>query len=443
MGKMLDRRSFVEGIAAAGAAIAGAGLLGCTPNQTASAARKDDADGGADWLGDAPDVSEADCVEVVETEVLVVGAGCAGYFAANFAAEEGARVLLIEKNEAGCGIRDSALGAIGSRLQKAQGVEIDKIELLNDLFTYANGQVNIALHRIWAENSGEAIDWYCDLAAQVEGVTVDLEWDMPQEPTRYHHWPIAHGTNDGTDLVGGIQTAVVGKIMGALYARLVSNGGEIRYQTPLVSLAKEGDRVVGAYAKNDQGDYVRINASKGVIVATGGYVNNAEMYQALQGQINKSVSGWCCHATFPATGDGIKACLWAGARFDNVKTTMIFDRGLVRPDLEFDGPDSGGYYFALASQPFLKVNLHGKRFCNESTPYDYVIHAANSFENHAWYMVWDDGWASDVLRFHTTGCSTIDLHEGGDRQAAGLEATGAEIDDLVKQGLVVKADTIE
>ena len=195
-------------------------------------------------------------------------------------------------------MRDSALGAIGSRLQKAQGVEIDKIELLNDLFTYANGQVNIALHRIWAENSGEAIDWYCDLAAQVEGVTVDLEWDMPQEPTRYHHWPIAHGTNDGTDLVGGIQTAVVGKIMGALDARLVSNGGEIRYQTPLVSLAKEGDRVVGAYAKNDQGDYVRINASKGVIVATGGYVNNAEMYQALQGQINKSVSGWChipCH----------------------------------------------------------------------------------------------------------------------------------------------------
>ena len=122
---------------------------------------------------------------------------------------------------------------------------------------------------------------------------------------------------------------------------------------------------------------------------------------------------------------------------------MIFDRGLVGPQDSYDGPDAGGYYFTLGSQPFLKVDEHGERFYNESTPYDHIVHAANRRGDGAWRMIWDANWKEDVLRFHTVGCSTIDLHEGGDRQAMGIEATEAELADLVEQGLLAKADTIE
>ncbi|MFR4802725.1 MAG: FAD-binding protein [Eggerthellaceae bacterium] len=54
---------------------------------------------------------------------------------------------------------------------------------------------------------------------------------------------------------------------------------EIRYEMPAVQLIREdGGRVIGCIAKNGDG-YVRINASKGVLLATGGYDANPEMMQ--------------------------------------------------------------------------------------------------------------------------------------------------------------------
>lgn len=440
----IDRRSFLGGSLLAGAGMLAGSLMGCAPQKPGDDAAAKASDTAAnDWLGSPPTIADSDVVETVDTQVLVVGAGNAGYFTAAFAAQEGAQVLLIEKNETGCGIRDSALAAVGSRMQKAAGINIDASDIVNDFMRYANGQANPHLFRLWAENSGAAVDWFCDLVAQESGITVDLESSMPAESVRFPHWPTGHGTNDGTDLVGGVQTAVVGKVMKLLDQCIIDNGGEIRYLTPLVELIKDGDRVSGAFAKNKDGGYVRINASKGVVVATGGYVNNQSMYEALQGSLLRSVNGWCCHATLPATGDGIKACLWAGASFDTEKTSMIFDRGLVGPTDSYHGPDAGGYYFTLGSQPFLKVDERGERFCNESSPYDHVVHAANRRGDGAWRMIWDSNWKEDVLRFHTIGCSTIDLHEAGDQQAMGIEATEAEMEDLVDKELLVKADTIE
>ena len=51
----------------------------------------------SDWLGTAPEIAEADITETVDTEVLVVGCGTGGWIAAMTAAEEGAKVLVVEK----------------------------------------------------------------------------------------------------------------------------------------------------------------------------------------------------------------------------------------------------------------------------------------------------------------------------------------------------------
>ena len=438
----MDRRTFLGGATVLGAALA-VTATGCSPKQQKADALSDT--GGKSeregWLGDAPAISDADCVEVLECDMLVVGAGCSGYFAACHGAEAGAKVLLIEKDEIGHGIRDSGFGAVDSRYQLERNIKIDKAEYLNDLIRYADGQVNPTLHRKWLDYSHEAIDWYGDIVDGIDGARIDLEWSMPEEETRYHMWPTGHGTNDGSELVGGIQTAVVGKVMEALDARIKENGGEVRYETKLERLISEGDAVVGAYASTAAGN-VRINAAKGVVIATGGYCNNADMMAVLQPEVIATTSGWCCHATQPAMGEGIKAMLWEGAQLDPTSTSMIFDRGLVAPDTPIEGPDSGGYYFTLGSQPFLKVNSAGERFINESTPYDYVSHAARRFGDHAYYMVWDANWQENVVRFHTIGCSTIDLHEGGDQQAMGLVATAEEMEALAADGLLVKADTV-
>ena len=147
----MSRRNFVTGAFALGTAAAAFGLAGCSPAQPTGASKESPeasaapaSEGAAAtpasdapaWLGAPPAISDADCVETVDVEVLVIGAGCSGMVAANFAAMEGAKTLLIEKFEQGTGLRGSAIGAVGSRKQKEAGVNIDPLEICNDLVHY-------------------------------------------------------------------------------------------------------------------------------------------------------------------------------------------------------------------------------------------------------------------------------------------------------------------
>lgn len=111
----MDRRAFFKGGALAAGTIAVAGLAsGCAPASKTDSEplAASGADSAPDWLGSAPSISDEDCDEVLETSVLVIGAGMSGYFAACAAAEAGADTLLIEKGERGSGVRCSAIGAV-------------------------------------------------------------------------------------------------------------------------------------------------------------------------------------------------------------------------------------------------------------------------------------------------------------------------------------------
>ena len=61
----------------------------------------------------------------------------------------------------GGGVRDN-LGAINSRLQQADGCEIDENDIVNDMIRYADNYCNPRLYHLWAQNSGDAIDWYAE-----------------------------------------------------------------------------------------------------------------------------------------------------------------------------------------------------------------------------------------------------------------------------------------
>ena len=265
-------------------ALATAGVLaGCAPHAKGEVAGADAATGATsdgalqtvDWLGEAPEISDDDCIETLECEVLVIGAGTSGYFAAASAAESGAKTLLIEKSSVGSSVRSSALGAVNSRLQREQGAKaaIVPMEIANDMDRYAIGQINASLVRAWALNSGETLDWYTDLMAR-NGIEVQLEWNMP-DGTFYKDWPTGHGTNGEYPS----REQDVAKVIDAYISSF--DGCEVRFNCAMKRLIEEDGRVLGAYAEVEEG-MVRINASKGVVVATGGYAYNQDMYLALQ-----------------------------------------------------------------------------------------------------------------------------------------------------------------
>ncbi len=390
-----------------------------------------------DWLGEEPAVDESEITAEYECDVLVIGAGTAGTFAAASAAEEGAKTILIERfgHDMASGIRDT-LAACGSREQLEDGDDVDKITAVNHLCNWSQGYTRRSLAKLWADNSGETIDWFTDRLAE-GGVSFRHEIDDHTLPSNYEFLDVGHSTQY-TEETGYYEQLTMDKVLD--YA--VGKGLQIDYETTMVKLEKDGERVCGIIASNAAGEYVRYKAAKGVIVATGGYGMNADMMAALQPHTQEMIGVNFNKAG--AKGDGIKACLWAGAIMDTVHTSMIFDRACIKPDeIGQPGKSVPGAWFWMGSQPFLKVNLRGERFMNEYQPYDYVLHSASGQPGHTFVDVWDSKYEADIERFATHGCSRLYPHENGTAPVFPIETIVGMNADLENQGYIVRADSIE
>ena len=93
-----------------------------------------------DWLGTEPDIDEAAITETVDTDILIVGAGNGGMFAAAYAAANGLNFRVIEQNG---NVQDTRhwYGAIDSAAAKAAGEEpFDRAKLLSEISRYASGK---------------------------------------------------------------------------------------------------------------------------------------------------------------------------------------------------------------------------------------------------------------------------------------------------------------
>jgi uncharacterized protein with FMN-binding domain/succinate dehydrogenase/fumarate reductase flavoprotein subunit len=399
-------------------------------------AGKDD----GDWLGKPPEISEKDIVATNTTEVLVIGCGTGGMFAVASAAEAGAKVIGIDRFAVGTGIRDD-LGAIDSRYQKKWGTKIDKFEMIAMATEYAGGHIEQDLVKLWCDKSGAVIDWYGDRLAE-RGVELWHESGDKGDVTRFKHFATGHsprwtGSNDGT-----------GKPLNGnkvLHDYAVKKGARFDYNMKMVKLEKKNGRVTGCIAENGDGKYVRYVATKGTVVATGGYARNMKMMNALQ--------PWNLHcvgrtgAMPGARGDGIRACLWVGAKMDETHCTVTFDRCALRPDQKpgqatMESGDSG--FFWMGSQPWLKVNADGKRFMNESGTYAAVLHADEYNKGYAHYSLFDSNWKKYAKQFKMHGCSRMfPFENGADPNIPADVVETKMLPGLIAKGYVQKADTIE
>lgn len=449
----ISRRSFLKGTLAGGVGVAASGLMAplCVFAEDQPAAAPDAASAGESpksWRDAPAPIPQDQLAEIYISDIVIVGAGNAGMAAGMRAVERGASVTIVEKLSA-VGASRSSFAAIDSRMQKAAGISLNKHEVVEELCKYASHRVDQKLIRLWANESGATMDWLADLMAQ-QGYEMIVETDCGNKDHGFYKtFPVCHNLQsvyEGDEPVPYMADASVHpEIAMHLVEPFTAAGGRILFNTPMQQLIRnEAGRVIGVVCKDADGDYVGVYARKGVMICTGGYAYNEDMMRDMNPQ---TVAHCTTMEAYPGNdGDGIKAATWIGADKDDVPTVMVFDRGGVP-----SGVGGGGLYANsgvmthIGSQPFLKVNHDGERFCNESVPYDYIYHAATKEKLSTYCMIFDANWREQTRQFHTIGCSRMQLSPSGSKYILSTEDFQEFFfqNILMPAGICVEADTIE
>lgn len=369
--KGVSRRDLFKwgGIAAAGALGAGA-LSACTPQGQGGATGTTGSDSqntgetttsaghrreGLPSFLQAPETI-TDISETMDYDVVVIGAGAAGVPASLSACEAGAKVALIQKESTAISQGNSGTGIITETSDPADVQRLISLELREN-----QHRPTRALYDLWAENSGEAVQWVIDRATE-GGATVINQGNTPQTT-------VINALGYDIDFITsffGPKPLSTGDGMRALAETAAQAGVDIYYSTPAEQLVKDGDAVTGVIAKGD-GGYIQFNASKGVIVATGDYQNDEEMSNYYLPDLKNFT-----RKQLNKTGDGHKLVVWAGGKIEDITHTKMLH--------DFDaGPAS------MCDMPFLAVKNDGTRFVNETVEMSLMNNYLRSEEDQGWY----------------------------------------------------------
>ena len=401
-----------------------------------------------DWLGKEPDIDETAITETVDTDILIVGAGNGGMFAAAYAAANGLNFRVIEQN---ANVQDTRhwYGAIDSAAAKEAGEKpADRAKLLSEISRYASGKCDQRVVKTWINESAAMHDfmrsiledkygWVCDFTSgseaawPAENAEHNTDYLYPVQEHNYMASESASGTPRNELLLQYIQEL----------------GYDVDFKTSLAKLEKNSDgRITGVIAQSTEDDhFIRYNANQGVLLACGGFPGNPYMMEQLD-PLGTSVTTACSYS--PADkGYGIRAAVWAGANLDKEAAPMLFDRGIVAPGVDAGYVDSDSAFGGKAfpgkirqynpgTQPFLKVNRNGERFANESCPYNDIVYAAAHQPGRVYAQICDANILEDAKRFHTIGCSA-QTRNGGEKYIQG------KMDEAIEAGALFKCDTLD
>ena len=401
-----------------------------------------------DWLGKEPEIDEAAITETVDTDILIVGAGNGGMFAAAYAAANGLNFRVIEQN---ANVQDTRhwYGAVDSAAAKEAGEPAtDKAKLLSEISRYASGKCDQRVVKTWINESAAMHDfmrsiledkygWVCDFTSGSEAA-----WPAENaEHNTDYLYPVQEHNYMASERESGLARNEL------LLQYIQELGYNVDFKTSLAKLEKNSEgRITGIIAQSTEDDhFIRYNANKGVLLACGGFPGNPYMMEQLD-PLGTSVTTACSYS--PADkGYGIRAAVWAGANLDKEAAPMLFDRGVVAPGVDGGYVDSDSAFGGKAfpgkirqynpgTQPFLKVNRNGERFANESCPYNDIVYAAAHQPGRVYAQICDANILEDAKRFHTIGCSA-QTRNGGEKYIQG------KMDEAIEAGALFKCDTLD
>ncbi|WP_180966849.1 FAD-dependent oxidoreductase [Cohaesibacter celericrescens] len=338
-------------------------------------------------------ISDSQISSNEEFDVVIVGAGCAGIFAAHSAAEQGLKVAVVEKFS-GLSARGMDNAAVNSKLQLASGEKIDEDLIFADLIRFANNRVHPELVNIWVRQSGRVFDHYIDLcqANDMQVALVDCFSVAKEHPDLYRQYPTAHifaGKGQAIS-TGNEYVPTQEAFLKFVEAQCIELGVSFQYNTSCERILRDGDGPVsGIIGKDAENNYVKLTATKAVILAAGGYTENQEM-----------VDAWCPAANDPEiktygpeggnSGEVFAQALWTGAGLQNWPHPVMVH---TIPGFNVD--------LMTGNQSFMHVNRLGKRFQSESMPNQTLTDGRFRQPGKQAWAVFDAKYEQDHATFET------------------------------------------
>ena len=282
---------------------------------------------------------KTDWTKVVNTQLVIIGAGGAGLAAALAAAENGTSgITVLEKRSSpgGTSARASGIFACESPVQVRERVVADRDPLFKKALEWSHWKdVDPRLLRAFIDKSGDTIRWL-----EAMGLEFSLIRLYPEQQA-----PVQHNIKGfGAHLVQVLAHQCAEKGIRIILNSNVEN-----------ILCAENGRIAGVVAIVD-GQETQIDSKK-VIIATGGFCGNPELLRQYCPAYYEGLS----MSGVPLSGDGIRMAAAAGAALEN-RASMILEGPRFDPH--------GWPFMALERDPStLWVNRLGRRFADETAGY--------------------------------------------------------------------------
>ena len=460
----LNRRDFLKGALATGAlAASGAALTACSPSNSAG----EGASSGAastgtmtaetyqdvKWSFEIPPepVADSDIAETYTHDIVIVGSGMAGLCTAVSAAEQGADVIVFSASSKPIS-RGGSNHAIGSDYQKAKGIdytpEIAR-EIVKAEQTAGTYLMDKKKWERWINHSAESINWTIK-HMEAQGLKTCLEPGYTDPDGTITVPPASHNFYNDEQPFGALYGA---PLQAQAYADIFTGdfGGEIHYKTVAQYLVRDDDntgRVSAVVAQREDGSYVKYEATKAVVLATGDFSKNPDMmakyspwaWEHFKDTLSVGDVDYDAELVYSGLmpGDGQKMGLWVGAAWQKSYP--------VAPMI--NGGASGPAHGVISNFWGLNMDIHGERYQNECTNFAYGAISLLQLPEKTAFAVWDKAYAYTQDEWESFGCC-IDYENGimpstPDEMIANWDKAATEGKSSIGVGSTYyKADTLE
>ena len=436
----LSRRSFISGTAAVASTAA---LAGTVTSALADEAQETAAYTPSFMQAPAP-IDAADIKETVDADIVIIGSALSGLCACRAAVENGAKnIVVIEKADT-WQCRSNQFGTIGGKIQEDLGIKIDRNATVGQLMKECGYRPNQRILNLWADNSGEAFDWFL---APMEGKYVVENESDPYDVEEGHlsvrktHWPEpdnSHTEDDFYPIFSDCQITLptMAPWVEAIYNICVEAGVTFKFSTWARQLVRENNEgpVTGVICQDVDGNYSQVNASKAVLLATGDFAGNKDMMSYYVPWATRFAS------IFPNrdaagdptnTGDGQCMGMWIGAKME--------DGPLAPMTHHLGGP--------LGMDAFLLTDVNGDRFVNEDVGGQPFQNQLSRLPKKTAWQVFDSEWPNQ-LQYMDCGHGNVSWYVDDDKVPGGSYGRNAYIsqamfDEAMSGDAGVQADTIE